>query len=896
MGRVTQSGSDGTKGQRKNNIREEQRVKTKKKRRKKDLIDLHCGLRKPGKLSGIYRNGAIGKEIRRAQPQVALDDSNNARLEGNVTKLLHGYDTNAQTIVINDNREQPKDLLLDPIARNILHPTPASVHSPSPILGKVDGTKRHVRGEQEGHVGPSKCPDFSHLPLEKKKVDHAESLQESAIEQYEELCASICTEFEGLNLPDQLTADPLSSVKKKLRSFYAESFHSQFLKDMIKRGQILSERATPSSLGTNPLLPEAVYSTSGYGESPGLIAATVDSSDSHDVYKKTTKQVDSQANQNLIVPPKPIQREKRKEVPSPNLLFDFSVLNDHRVDKVESEHHARSGDTYFVGSVPTTASLEKCCESQICLDNEAVTRIDRSDTQRDRKSLLFSRSMAEMLRKSMNKKHLVQRKNQITQTTNSLNNRARRHPGKCNAKPTHQVNAKNLKHVPAILRRCNKVNLFDPPTNETIEPSKPSVSITPMCVTLERDTVSSSDNSLLNVQTCVVASPSVRKDFGKNPEGDPDNSGVNVFQKRIKRIPMIQKTLMFTKKDTRNRCLHLNDLVAERSVDSSNVCLVRQEAPQQQEKCGDCQRAASSCYQSFYCSENSDDSNYYSQELKEISVPQVRPLQVQQEPVACEEVFVRKLQHPGKNHTVCFVAVDRGKELNGVQDCGKVPPEKVYCQDNVADVGILKGVQNLKILPMEDQRAKCATQCMANTVVLEEQPVKYLAFDNDSETQKIPIYVQSKQRPQFTSVDNADVNPKVNYRLVSCPVEPAQKILLVPSHEQNKLVYVKEKSLHRPGVSYERVNQPRKMFFYRPRTQSDVQCEKNSNICEVHVSKQNLVEIANSGYENISGLQQTELGTKMRKSFGNWEEVHCRPNHEHTIVKDACAKTVYFKK
>ncbi|XP_076276222.1 uncharacterized protein LOC143207071 [Lasioglossum baleicum] len=922
MGRVTESGCSSTKGQRKNNVREEQRVRAKKKRRKKDLIDLHCGLRKPGKgketktdgklvkprnskktsnrilprLTGIYRNGAIGKEIRRAQPQVLLGESNNARLEGNVLKLLHGYDTNAQTIVINDDREQPNDLLLDPAAKNILHPTPPSVHSVSPILGKVVGTKRRIRGEQEGHVGPSKCPDLFSLVADKRKVVHTPSPQDSAIRQYEELSATICTEFEGLNLPNELTADRLSSVKKKLRGAYAASYHSQFLKDMIKRGQILNECVTPSCLGTNPVIPEAVYSTSGYGESPDLIAATVVTKDPHDVYKKPMKQVDSQANQYSIVPSNAIHREKRKEVPSPNLLFGVSLLGQRRIDKVESEHHARSGDSYFFGRVPDDAPLEGCREKS--LDNEVVARIDKSDTQSDRKALLFSRSVTEMLREPTNKKHLVKRKNQRTQTTNSLNNRIKRHQAKGNAKATHQMNAKNLKHVPAILRRCNKISLFDSPTEKTIEKPNPNVSFTPLHFELEnsREAVCSSDTSILNVQTCVVASPSLRKDLGKNSEWDPEPSGVNnVFQKRIRKIPMIQKTLIFTKKDSRNKCPHLNDLVAERPVDS-NICLVRQEAPQQQEKCGDFQRAASNCYQSFYCSDNSVDSNYCSQELKEVSVPQVRPLQVQQEPVACEELFVGKLQHPGKNHTVCFVAVDRGKELNGVQDYGKVLPEKVYRQDNAANVGILKGVQNLNILPMEDQRAKCATQYMADTVVLEEQPVKYLAFDDDSEAQRIPIYVQSKQRPQFTSVDNPDANLKVNYRLVSCPPEPTQKILLLPSHEQNKVVYVKEKSMNRPAVTYERVDQPRKMFYYRPRSQSDLQCEQNSNICEVRVSKQNLVEIVEDAeYKNISGLQHAELGTNMRKSYSNWEEVHHRPSHEHTIVKDACAKTVYFK-
>nr|XP_033336681.1 uncharacterized protein LOC117226461 isoform X1 [Megalopta genalis] len=986
MAKVTQPG-DSSEDWRRQTVREEQKARPKKKKRKKDLVDLHQRLRNPAKrdrkptqrqgnfvkllhrfadvreeygketktvgklgkarntkklsnrilprrMSGIYRNGAIGKEIRRPNALVSLNGSNNARLEEDVMKLLQGYEKNAESVVLDGNRKETEVLVVDSVIRDTLCPTPPDADLASPVLGKVDGKKLHNRDEREGQGGPSNYVDLSHLVRERRKAVNIEQLQDSAIRRYEDLCATVRRNFEGLNLPDQLTTDPLSSVKMKLRSIYAKSFQSRYSRDMLKYGSALNERSTmPSFDYSNPILAEAVYSSSGFGESanPGvanrrptnyrcpsaplpspllgprvtsggssatsngkevrrpysnLIETFVDTSGAQNVKRRTTKPNDSQANQDpLLLTPR--AREKRKQASSSRFLFDTSMLSSNSsANKVgdEREREARSADSE---SVANRTSLEANCPPSFEDNHKSV---DDFIASRMSKQSIFARSMMEMLKESISKRCFVKRKNQRTQTTNLSNNRTRKHPGKSNAKATQQVNAKNLKHVPAILRRCNKTDIFQPQTGRLFEvPSNPDVSSASPCLKSETSknsdgTASSTDTNAISVQACVAPSPSLREDHGRNlkPDGDQQSHVNDFFLKKCKSKPAIQKTVMFTKKDSRSKRLQINGPMPDRPV----------EVLQQLEKCENCQRAAMNSYRSFVCSDNSNDSNYCSQEFKEVGIPQVRPVQVQREPVVCEKLFVRKLpQNP-----VCFVAADPGKQT---QACAKI--EKVYRRNDNSDVRIVQGFQNLQLLPMEDQKAKYNGQRVGDTVLFEEPPIKYLAFDNDSETQRIPIYVRSKRRPQFTAVDHADiVNSKVNYRLVSCP-EPTQKILLVPSHEDDNLVYVEEKDLNRPGVSHERVTQPRKMCFCQnivSEAQPAVQCpESTSNARELLIAKQDLTGIANTGYEAVVALQ-TNRGKNLRKSIGNWEELRHRPSHEHAITKEACARshgTYYMK-
>ncbi|XP_031826565.2 uncharacterized protein LOC116424365 isoform X1 [Nomia melanderi] len=838
-------------------------------------------------LSGIYRNGAVGKEIRRTQTKLPFNDLNNARLEGDVMKLLHGYDANSKGIMIeSSNRERSNDQMIDSTAKEIFQSTLADLDCVSPVLLKMNGRKRYCKEESDGNADLWGHKILSQMILEKKKSTNSKFQQHSAIQRYEELCATVSAEnFDRLSFPDQSVADPLTTVKRKLRSTYAETFHNQFLRDMIKRGNIISEH-TPRTSTPSPILPEVMNSSSGYGESGELIAGNVDNSVSQTNRRTHTKDADSLVNPSgFLLSRSNFQlNNSAKEIPTPRLLFSFpSLASKSTADTVESKQERNlrrlNSDVDFLGSSARDhTSLEVNCPPS---HPKNLLYSDIPEQQRSKTMIL---AQCKMSRESTIKRQLIKRRNQRTQTTGSL----RRHPAMSNAKIAHHEKEKSMRHMPAILRRCNKANLFD---EASLDQTKKKFQFTPVSPPSIRSDLTDNFNctSDLVVQTCVIASPSLRRD-----ESQCDQQLNNIFSKRNKRT---QKTVMFTRKDSRNagHCLFVNDMMPDRPADTPSICLARKDLLQQQEKCSrnvcaahrSCQRATSNCHRSFCCSQVSEDSNYCSQELNEAA--QLRPVHLQ-EPVFCEKMLLKKLhQHPvrennqhchGKNQTVCFLTLDEDssdrQDYSGVSapamEKSRTLKDGIYRHKEMADVGLLKGVQNLQILPMEESRVKCSSdRCIGKTVLVEEQPVKYLAFDNDSETQRLPIYIQ--KQPQFASADNTDAN----YRLISCPAEYTQKILLVPTRENSKVMYVKEADLNRPGVSFERVVHPRKMF-YRP---DQLNVQNASNVCEVHVPKQNVLEVGNHG----TILQQRDHEKRSRNTV------------EHTIVRDACAKnqTVYYK-
>ncbi|KAG6802700.1 bromodomain-containing protein [Apis mellifera caucasica] len=253
------------------------------------------------------------------------------------------------------------------------------------------------------------------------------------------------------------------------------------------------------------------------------------------------------------------------------------------------------------------------------------------------------------------------------------------------------------------------------------------------------------------------------------------------------------------------------------------------------------------------------------------------------------------------NQHVYYVMVDQCKDSNNLQKCSHDNVSQIekprtlhngrLCQEDVTDVSILKGVHNLKILPVEEQESQIKfidNQYIQNGIELEQQPIKYLAFENDSKTQKVPIY------KHVTSVDNVEVtNSNANYRVISCLQEPTQKIIFVPTCEQNKVVYVEQQNLGHSNVAFEeQYSHPKKIILYRPEVQP---INDSSNVCEIHVPKQNVVEIRKTDCEPIvTTLHHTDKAIKSRRNVVNWEELHYRPNYEH----NACVKSqaVFYQK
>ncbi|XP_076397725.1 uncharacterized protein LOC100883584 isoform X2 [Megachile rotundata] len=855
----------------------------------------------PRRLVGIYRNGAAGKTIRRSELKESLNDINNARLQGDVYKLLNGCDSESEPIIIeNDTKQILKDPLLDSNIKNILQPTPLGDEYLSPVLGKVDGKKRCSRKEPTEDPNPSTVFDFLQQHLEKKNSNNEKS-DDFAMKKYEELCNIISAEnFEGRNFPDTGT-DPLTATKKKLRSMFAESFRSQCLRDMIKRGTVLNETATCS---TKSVLEQEEFCSSSYAQHLNLASEKSECQLHHRKDKKDSLP----ENQNIFILPEKFDLDDRKsEIPTSHLLFDLSLFNasNSEVENVPELSRAPDATSHSPTFLRINHFDNPRCEDSGSTYFEAAASSHANKVEKN-ESPLFIPMEAQLPNNLVTKK--LKHKNQRMQAMRQAKFATMKHAGKGNLKAPHQTKLKNLKHVPAILRRCNpatnsnEVNLFDESIQINRKPQDASnvlfgsQSFQTELTNKKLETSAIFDPA--DVQTCVMASPSLRKDEMRfKPQI------LNEFLSKKNTNAPIQKTIMFTKKDSRNisDCLHLNSLI---TTDNPNVCVMKRSVSVGHEKsmniCSahkNCQRPSVNYHR---CSEGSDGSYYCSQES---NTSQMQNAEVHQKPVVCEKLLLRRVPHPGQkclnDEHVCYVVVDsNNQECSSDVSCRKEKLRTVhgrnFCQEDVPDVGILKGVQNLQILPLEEQDVQTNftnNQCTRKAVVLEEQPVKYLAVENNNRTQKIPIYMQSNQR--VTSVDNVEViNPGVNYRVVSCPQEAPQNVIFVPAYEQNK-VFEQEKL----ASSFEEPR-ARKVILYRPEFQSNVWCVKDPNVCKLHVPKQKMAEIRNAECEEIVRSLQGDKVKLTRRGTVNWDDLHYRSNHEYQHVNDACVRNhaVFYQK
>lgn len=686
-----------------------------------------------------------------------------------------------------------------------------------------------------------------------------------------------------------------------MRSTYAESFRSQYLTDTIKRGTVLNETIA-SSGKDNPS--DVEYCPLDYIR------------DTDFAFEKSERQSHHRKRENLpesenifVIPDKHFDLDSRKNDTPPNLLFDLSLLYQSS-SGVENVVPQSLNETNNLKSNLTDITINNP-EGNYCTTDskfKSSMHVNKMERLKDRKeSVLFIPKEAQLPNDLIIKKYL-KRKNQRVQTQLAKHG-AKKHPGRGNLKASHQV--KNLKHIPAILRRCNnaannnnRLNLFDPsmhinkkPQEMLLDP-KQSALFSPESLDRESNRKEPETTGTFDpaeAQTCVMASPSLLKDEVRFKSfQQPQKLRTNeIFLGKRNINPSVQKTIMFTKKDSRNigHCLYLNNLITDRNADNSNVCVMRRSVSVDQEKSmkNPCPTRRN-CQQCHRCSEGSDGSYYCSQES---NASQIQNAEVRQKPVVCEKVLLRRVQQhhhsSQKCHNdqhVCYVVMDP----NSVQECSsdnvscqkekhRTVHPRYYCQDDVSDIGILKGVQNLQILPVEERELQTnftGNQCTGrNAVVIEEQPIKYLAVENNSRAEKIPIYVQSNKR--VTSVDNVEVvNSNVGYRVVACPQESAQKVILLPTCEQSKAVYSKQENL----PSYDESPLARKVILCRPEFQSNLWYVKDpSNVCEVHVPKQNPIEVRNTECDAVVNNLQGDKVQLSRRSTVNWDDLHYRSNH-----------------
>ena len=721
-------------------------------------------------------------------------------------------------------------------------------------------------------------------------------------------------------------------MKQKLRYMYAESFRNKLLQDTIMRGNILSNYSTPSTSTDNLLPSNAAFCPSGSNQNVDSISATVDNLDHCVGLKKNIE------NRSI-----PETNFKRNEITSSNLLFNLSSLNTSDTAMENSLEAETLQKTCNISNKDDSINLSNHTSlevnppaTSISTNSNIVKYFETNEFERIKeksKPVLFVQTEAESENNYNHKKYRSRR----TQTVRVLSNGLKNEAEKQNLKILQQIKMKNLKHIPIILRRCNNVvtnnnnqlNLFQESMHINKEPqemlfnaaSRQNILFTSQSLTTEsnensqRLQRSATVNTLFdtsdieNLQTCVIESPSLRNDdiyFVKNSSSQPkqnQSQSQNLHVNGIlvnKKNPSVQKTVMFTKKDSRNvgHCLYLNNVITDQTTDNSNICIIRKNVSSQHEKLNNC-TTYKNCqevpenYKTYQCLQSFDNSNYSNQEFKEISIPQHQKSQI------CEKMLAKRVQqHPKceNNKTcyndqhVCYVMVNQCKDSNNAQECSHDIVHQIeksrklqnssqeFNQEDVANINILKGVKNLKILPIKkrSQMKFTDSQCIENAVIVNEQPIKYLAFENDSKAQKVPIYLQSSKH--VASADNIEViDPNVNYHMVPSQCESTQKIIFVPTCEQNKIVYIKQENLPHSNIAFEECSHPRKLVLYRP----EVKCVKDSsNVCEVHVPKQNVMEIRKIDNDTIiTNLQQTDNVKKSTQSGTNWEELHYQSNH-----------------
>ncbi|KAG7190857.1 hypothetical protein KM043_006920 [Ampulex compressa] len=183
-----------------------------------------CARLLPKPRTGMYKNGAVGKGIRR--DNVVINDSTDARQRGDLFRLLNGYQSSSTQLL---NTEVHNESLRSPIF-NLQN------EKCSPVLGKVQGISRKhkiIRPQEErisqNWIFPDDDSEHQENHPRKFSSKHKHSLC-SPYEQYVELCETINSEISAsCTFLEDFLPDPLLSIKTKLRNVYTNArllFHA----------------------------------------------------------------------------------------------------------------------------------------------------------------------------------------------------------------------------------------------------------------------------------------------------------------------------------------------------------------------------------------------------------------------------------------------------------------------------------------------------------------------------------------------------------------------------------------------------------------------------------------------------------------------------------------------
>ncbi|KAL2711850.1 hypothetical protein V1478_018871 [Vespula squamosa] len=441
-----------------------QEIKPKRKKRKKDLEKLHRNALEASKdsLIGIYRNGAKGKEVRKGK--LPSSKFYKARVQGEVAKFLD-----------QDASERSEDVL-----------------ELSPNTVRVNCTKKEKLFER---IVSSDEEIQCQNRISKSQLTGSRKFSWSAMYRYEEFCAIICSE----NFDDQDTMilpdlpDPILKVKENLKHMHTDAMRQHFSRPDVNINDyfndLKNENTFKSSIDENDSknvsnIQSESYISSDHSES--LTADVVE--DSHfEISPKFNGEVEDKIQSNNIlfsVPKKPSKEVKKTNVDRlsnfhlPSELFDrpISTITSSTDDENKKEINCQRCAKRNLNNVKRNMKfggddefLVKNNQKYIYEHTENAHTKDAPEDREDDNLMFINKSnkanipgdhcietqkFIEDFVKDRTRRHRIRESNNIHQEDicTNLNDRAMAWKA-----------TKNLKHVPAILRRsvCDPTNITD---------------------------------------------------------------------------------------------------------------------------------------------------------------------------------------------------------------------------------------------------------------------------------------------------------------------------------------------------------------------------------------------------------------------------------------------------
>ncbi|XP_047364050.1 uncharacterized protein LOC124954737 isoform X1 [Vespa velutina] len=444
-----------------------QEIKPKRKKRKKDLEKLHRNALEASKdsLIGIYRNGAKGKEVRKGK--LTSNKFYKARVQGEIAKFLD-----------QDSSEKSEDVLE-------LSPNTVRVNCNK----KERLFERIVSSDEEIHC--QKRISKGQL------IENSRKFSWSAMYRYEELCAIICSEnFDDQNttiLPD--LPDPILKVKENLKHMHADAMRQHFSRPDVNINDyfndLKNENTFKSSINGNDNknvlnIQSESYISSDHSES--LTADIVE--DSHfEISPKFHREVDNktQLNNILFSVPKKVSKDVKKmnvdrssKFHLPSELFDrpISTITSSTDDENKKEINCQRCAIRNLNNVKRNVKFED--DDEFLIKNNQKYQIYQHRESNDRKDIpeykednncpfirkspkanipvgnycIERQKFIEDFVKDRRRRHRIRESNNIHEGDICTNLNDRTMVWKA---------TKNLKHVPAILRRsvCDPTNITD---------------------------------------------------------------------------------------------------------------------------------------------------------------------------------------------------------------------------------------------------------------------------------------------------------------------------------------------------------------------------------------------------------------------------------------------------